>query len=382
MKFAHFSHIWAKPGMTPHQRYEQLWRELRIVRRARLRSFLLRRASFPPRRKLDVVAEPLCGRRRRAHQAAAHRADGLYRAALSSAAARRRDRDRRSDARRPHGARSRSRHQSGLFPAVRPRLRRAQIADARIRRLSARGLRRDAAVLVSRRGVPHRLRRACGHAGAAPASAVMDDEPRSADARILRQARHQPRLLSGLSARRRRAALSQVSGGLEAQPAGRKSRTSLTARSVYVDETDEKALDTALFRASRAYEGFLRAGRSRARASRSASPTFAKMFIGRGEPGASEIMAQRVQPRLSAQARSRFHRLAGDGRRKNPRRRGGGRVQYLHGRVQFLRLAGARPDALDPAVRRKGDSGACATTSRFDAAALRVTAPSPIPDAL
>ena len=28
MKFAHFSHIWGKPGMTPHQRYEQLWREL------------------------------------------------------------------------------------------------------------------------------------------------------------------------------------------------------------------------------------------------------------------------------------------------------------------------------------------------------------------
>ena len=28
MKFAHFSHIWAKPGMTPHARYEQLWREL------------------------------------------------------------------------------------------------------------------------------------------------------------------------------------------------------------------------------------------------------------------------------------------------------------------------------------------------------------------
>ena len=28
MKFAHFSHIWAKPNMTPHERYEQLWREL------------------------------------------------------------------------------------------------------------------------------------------------------------------------------------------------------------------------------------------------------------------------------------------------------------------------------------------------------------------
>lgn len=30
MKFAHFSHVWAKPGMTPHQRYEQLWRELQL----------------------------------------------------------------------------------------------------------------------------------------------------------------------------------------------------------------------------------------------------------------------------------------------------------------------------------------------------------------
>ncbi len=30
MKFAHFSHIWAKPGMTPHERYEELWRELRL----------------------------------------------------------------------------------------------------------------------------------------------------------------------------------------------------------------------------------------------------------------------------------------------------------------------------------------------------------------
>ena len=30
MKFAHFSHIWAKPGMTPHQRYEELWHELQL----------------------------------------------------------------------------------------------------------------------------------------------------------------------------------------------------------------------------------------------------------------------------------------------------------------------------------------------------------------
>ena len=30
MRFAHFSHVWAKAGMTPHQRYEQLWRELAL----------------------------------------------------------------------------------------------------------------------------------------------------------------------------------------------------------------------------------------------------------------------------------------------------------------------------------------------------------------
>jgi hypothetical protein len=30
MKFAYFSHIWAKPGMTPHERYHQLWRELEL----------------------------------------------------------------------------------------------------------------------------------------------------------------------------------------------------------------------------------------------------------------------------------------------------------------------------------------------------------------
>lgn len=30
MKFAHFSHVWNKPPLTPHQRYEQLWRELQL----------------------------------------------------------------------------------------------------------------------------------------------------------------------------------------------------------------------------------------------------------------------------------------------------------------------------------------------------------------
>lgn len=30
MRFAHFAHVWGKPGMSPQQRYEQLWRELTL----------------------------------------------------------------------------------------------------------------------------------------------------------------------------------------------------------------------------------------------------------------------------------------------------------------------------------------------------------------
>ncbi len=30
MKFAHFSHVWNKPGMVPSERYDQLWRELKL----------------------------------------------------------------------------------------------------------------------------------------------------------------------------------------------------------------------------------------------------------------------------------------------------------------------------------------------------------------
>jgi alkanesulfonate monooxygenase SsuD/methylene tetrahydromethanopterin reductase-like flavin-dependent oxidoreductase (luciferase family) len=64
---------------------------------------------------------------------------------------------------------------------------------------------------------------------------------------------------------------------------------------VYIDETDAKAIDTALLRASRAYEGFLpppRLGESFDERVR----LHAKKFIGRGEPGASEIMANLFDP--------------------------------------------------------------------------------------
>ena len=68
---------------------------------------------------------------------------------------------------------------------------------------------------------------------------------------------------------------------------------------VYVDETDEKAIETGLHRASRAYEGFLAAPQpgetfeERARA-------HAKKFIGRGERGAAELMANLFDPDFSS----------------------------------------------------------------------------------
>jgi alkanesulfonate monooxygenase SsuD/methylene tetrahydromethanopterin reductase-like flavin-dependent oxidoreductase (luciferase family) len=58
---------------------------------------------------------------------------------------------------------------------------------------------------------------------------------------------------------------------------------------VYVDESDDKAIETASFRASRAYEGFLAPAKPGETFDQRAAH-HAKMFIGRGEPGASQIM--------------------------------------------------------------------------------------------
>jgi alkanesulfonate monooxygenase SsuD/methylene tetrahydromethanopterin reductase-like flavin-dependent oxidoreductase (luciferase family) len=64
---------------------------------------------------------------------------------------------------------------------------------------------------------------------------------------------------------------------------------------IYVDESDDKALDIALFRASRAYEGFLPQATS-GESFEERVAIFAGMFVGRGEPGASEIMRNVFNP--------------------------------------------------------------------------------------
>ena len=59
---------------------------------------------------------------------------------------------------------------------------------------------------------------------------------------------------------------------------------------VYVDETDEKALETALFGASRAYEGFLGPAKP-GETFEDRALRHAELFVKRSESGAAKIMA-------------------------------------------------------------------------------------------
>ena len=64
---------------------------------------------------------------------------------------------------------------------------------------------------------------------------------------------------------------------------------------MYVDESDDKAIDVALKRAARAYEGFLPPPKP-GETFEERIKEYATQFIGRGEPGASEIMANLFDP--------------------------------------------------------------------------------------
>ena len=68
---------------------------------------------------------------------------------------------------------------------------------------------------------------------------------------------------------------------------------------VYVDETDQKALDTALFRASRAYEGLLPLGAPGETFEDRLAKQMAR-FTARGEPGAGKIMSNIFEPGLTS----------------------------------------------------------------------------------
>ncbi len=84
----------------------------------------------------------------------------------------------------------------------------------------------------------------------------MDDEPRPADARVLRAERVNPGYF--ISFPRAEAAPRYRKFLDDWRREGHPRKPNIGYNTVvYVDETDHKALDSALFRASRAYEGLL-----------------------------------------------------------------------------------------------------------------------------
>ena len=126
-----------------------------------------------------------------------------------------------------------------------------------------------------------------------PHPPLMDDEPRSADAGIRAKNAINPGYFL-------------VYPRVDAAPRYRKFLGDWTAAGqtrkpniayctvVYVDDTDDKAIETALFRASRAYEGFLAPAKPGESFDERAKE-HAKMFVGRGEPGASGNHAASVR---------------------------------------------------------------------------------------
>ena len=146
---------------------------------------------------------------------------------------------------------------------------------------------------------------------------------------------------------------------------------------VYVDETDEKAIENGLFRASRAYEGFLAPAKpgetfeDRAR-------EHAKMFVGRGEPGASEIMQHLFDADYLFKHDLVFIGSPETVAAKIRAAAEEGVFNVFMGEFNFADLPEDDAAALDPAVRREGDPGAARA---FESVSDARTAPAPIPGA-
>ena len=375
MKFSHFSHIWAKPGMTPHQRYEQLWRELAVCDEVGFDHAFCVEHHFRPDESWmsspSLYAVGAGARTKRLRIGPMGYIVPLYHPLRLA--------EEIAIVDQMLGGRM----ELGLVPGINPDYFRpfgldygaAQIADARNSSIicARRSARRSRSRSTARSSIPTAREISVQPAQRPhPPLWMMSRDPQTLE--FCAQQRHQSRLFSGLSARRRRAALSQISGRLAARPAGRASRTSPIARSSMSTRPTSKAIETALFRASRAYEGFLappkpgetfeeRARRATPKCSsaaasparrRSCSNLFDADYLLKHDLvfiGSPETVAAKIR----AAARS-------------------GCVQHVHGRVQFRRSAGGRADALDPPVRRKSDPGAARLRAVLKCRAVRYCA--------
>jgi alkanesulfonate monooxygenase SsuD/methylene tetrahydromethanopterin reductase-like flavin-dependent oxidoreductase (luciferase family) len=294
MKFAHFSHVWAKPGMTPQQRYEELWRELKVCDEVGFDHAFCVEHHFRPDESLmsspSLYAVGAGARTRRLRIGPMGYIVPLYhplRLAEEIAIVDQMLGGRlelglvpgiNADYFRPFGLDYGQRKSPTLefvdylraaFGPAQPFSFHGEVFHTDSAELAVQPLQRPHPPLWMMSRDPQTLA-FCAARGINPGYFLV--YPR-ADAA--------PRYRVFLD---------------EWQRAGWSHKPHIAYSTVcYVDESDEKALDIALFRASRAYEGFL----ARPKAGESFDDrvlAFAKMFVGRGEPGASEIMRNVFNP--------------------------------------------------------------------------------------
>ena len=294
MKFSHFSHVWAKPDMTPHERYEQLWRELALCDETGFDHAFCVEHHFRPDESWmsspSLYAVAAGARTRRLRIGPMGYIVPLYHPLRLA--------EEIAIVDQMLGGRM----ELGLVPGINPHFfrpfgldygarksptlefvdyMRAAFGETQPFAFHGREFDTDSAELsVKPLQRPH------------PPLWMMSRDPQT----LQFCARHAINPGYFLVYPRADAAPRYRQFLADWDRAGWRHRPHIAyCTVVYVDETDDKALEVALRRASRAYEGFLPPplpGETfNERAAR-----YAQMFVGRGEPGASEIMANLFDP--------------------------------------------------------------------------------------
>jgi alkanesulfonate monooxygenase SsuD/methylene tetrahydromethanopterin reductase-like flavin-dependent oxidoreductase (luciferase family) len=288
MKFAHFSHIWAKPGMTPHQRYEQLWRELALCDELGFdQSFCVEHHFRPDESWMSspsLYAVGAGARTKRLRIGPMGYIVPLYHPLRLA--------EEIAIVDQMLGGRL----ELGLVPGINPdyfRLFGLDYAERKSPTLEFVGYLRAAFGEKQ----PFSFHGEAFHTDSAELAVPPVQRPHPP----LWMMSRDPQTLEFCARHAINPGYFLVYPRADAAPryrvflenwrrAGWPQRPNIAYSTVcYVDESDAKALEVATFRASRAYEGFLAPPQpGESFANRVAA--FAKMFVGRGEPGASEIM--------------------------------------------------------------------------------------------
>ena len=365
MKFAHFSHVWGKPGMTPHQRYEELWRELQLCDELGFDySFCVEHHFRPDESWISSPSLYVVGaaaRTRRMRIGPMGYVVPLYHPLRLAEEIALVD--------QIVGGRM----ELGLVPGINPDYFKPFGLDYNLRKSPTLEFVEYLRAAYGEKQ-PFTFHGDVHHTD----SAQLAVQPLQRPQPPLWMMSRDPQTLEFCARHGINPGYFLVYPRADAAPRYRKFLADWATAGwpqppkiayctiVYVDDTDEKALDISLARAARAYEGFLpppKPGETFEQRVRE----HAKKYIGRGEPGASEIMANLFDADLPDEARTGLYWFAGYGRQENSRGGTSRPVQCLHGRVQFLGPAGGRSHAFNPLVRRESHSRLALHTSRFEA---------------